>query len=55
MPVQGKEFTERVLTPMSEGKFQFLVFQGSYIDMVMRLMADGIVVQTREGRSSGSS
>lgn len=50
VPVQGKEFTERILTPMSEGKFEFLVFQGSYIDMVMRLMADGIVVQTREGR-----
>jgi hypothetical protein len=50
VPVQGREFTERVLTPMSEAKFEFLVFQGAYIDMVMRLMADGIAVQTREGR-----
>jgi hypothetical protein len=50
VPIQGREFTERVLTPMSEGKFEFLVFQGSSIDMVMRLMADGIAVQTREGR-----
>jgi len=50
VPVQGREFTERVLTPMNEGKFEFLVFQGSTIDMVMRLMADGIAVQTPEGR-----
>ena len=50
VPIQGREFTERVLTPMNEGKFEFLVFQGSSIDMVMRLMADGIAVQTPEGR-----
>lgn len=50
VPIQGREFTERVLTPISEGKFEFLVFQGSAIDMVMRLMADGIEVQTPEGR-----
>jgi hypothetical protein len=50
VPMQGREFTERVLAPSDEGKFEFLVFQGSPIDMVMRLMADGIEVQTPEGR-----
>lgn len=50
VPIQGKEFTERVLTPMEDAKFDFLVFQGSPIDMVARLMADGIELQTREGR-----
>jgi hypothetical protein len=50
VPIQGREFTERVLTPMDEAKFEFLVFQGSPIDMVLRLMADGIEVQTPEGR-----
>jgi len=50
VPIQGREFTERVLTPMNEAKFEFLVFQGASIDMVMRLMADGIAVQTPEGR-----
>ena len=51
VPIQGREFTERVLTPMTdEAKFEFLVFQGAPIDMVMRLMADGIEVQTPEGR-----
>jgi hypothetical protein len=50
VPIQGREFTERILTPMNEAKFEFLVFQGSAIDLVMRLMADGIEVQTPEGR-----
>ena len=34
---------------MDDAKFEFLVFQGSPIDMVMRLIADGIEVQTQEG------
>jgi hypothetical protein len=50
VPIQGREFTERVLTPFNEGKLEFFVFQGSSIDMVMRLLADGIEVQTPEGR-----
>jgi hypothetical protein len=50
VPIQGKQFTERVLTPMEDAKFDFLVFQGSPIDMVARLMADGIELQTRQGR-----
>jgi hypothetical protein len=49
VPMQGREFTERVLAPTDEAKFEFLVFQGSPIDLVMRLMADGIEVQTPEG------
>ena len=50
VPIQGREFTERVLTPMDETKFDALVFQGTPIQLVMRLMADGIEVQTPEGR-----
>jgi hypothetical protein len=34
---------------VDESKFEFLVFQGSPLDMVMRLMADGIEVQTPQG------
>jgi hypothetical protein len=49
VPIQGKQFTERVLTPLEDTTFEFPVFQGMPIDMVMRLMADGIEVQTREG------
>lgn len=49
VPVQGEEFTQRILAPMGESKFGFLVFQGAPIDMVLRLMADGIEVQDRDG------
>ena len=49
VPIQGEEFTTRILTPMDESKFKFLVFQGAPIDMVARLMADGIEVQNRDG------
>jgi hypothetical protein len=49
VPIHGKPFTERILTPLEDAKFEFLVYQGSPIDMVMRLIADGIEVQTREG------
>jgi hypothetical protein len=49
VPIQGRQFTERVLTPLEDAKFEFPVFQGSPIDMVMRLGGDGIEVQTREG------
>lgn len=49
VPLQGEEFTKRILTPMGESKFGFLVFQGTPIDMIMRLMADGIEVQNRDG------
>ena len=49
VPLQGREFTERVLQPVDESKLEFLVFQGSPLDMVMRLMADGIEVQTPQG------
>lgn len=49
VPIQGEEFTTRILTPMDESKFAFLVFQGAPFDMVLRLMADGFEVQDRDG------
>lgn len=49
VPVQGEEFTKRILSPMDASKFVFLIFQGAPIDMVLRLMADGIEVQERDG------
>ena len=55
VPIQGKEFTGRVLTPLEDTAFEFPVFQGVPIDMAMRLVADGIEVQTRRERSRGSS
>jgi len=49
VPVQGEEFTRRILSPMEESKFAFLIFQGAPIDMVLRLMADGIEEQNPDG------
>jgi len=50
VPIQGQQFTNRVLTPLEDVTFEFPVFQGVPLDMVMRLGADGIEVQTREGK-----
>ena len=47
--MQGKEFTERILAPLQEDKFEFLVFQGEAIDMAMRLMGRGIELQFEDG------
>jgi len=49
VPMQGNEFTERILSPLEEDKFEFLVFQGEAIDMAIRLMARGIEFQNEDG------
>ena len=49
VPMQGNEFTERILAPLEEDKFEFLVFQGEAIDMAMRLMGRGIELQFEDG------
>lgn len=48
VPITGEEFTKRVLRPLDEDKFEFLVRQGYDINMVLRLMARGIALD-REG------
>ena len=47
VPIQGEEFTRRILTPIETSKFTFLVFQRLPIDMVLHMMVDGIEVQDR--------
>ncbi len=49
VPITGEEFTKRVLRPLDEDKFEFLVHQGYDINMVLRLMARGIAIETDEG------
>jgi len=41
---ETEEFTKRVLRPLDEDKFEFLVRQGYDINMVLRLMARGIAI-----------
>jgi hypothetical protein len=49
VPVTGKEFTQRILTPLKDGTFEFLVVQGLRFDRVMRLMAIAIELQKPDG------
>ncbi len=44
-PVQGEEFTKRLLTPMDESKFEFLIHQGVGPAVVLRMMAQAIVIE----------
>lgn len=53
VPISGEAFSKRILAPMYENKFLFLVFQGAPIDMVMRLMARGIEIQNKDGSFQG--
>ncbi|NJN35870.1 MAG: hypothetical protein HC794_01015 [Nitrospiraceae bacterium] len=50
IPVQGEDFTKRILTPMDETKFDFLVAQGVEPAIVLRLM--GARVGRRIGRQT---
>jgi len=45
VPVQGEEFTKRLLTPIDESKFEFLINQGIEPAIILRLMARGIGVE----------
>jgi len=50
VPINGEEFTKRVLRPLDEAKFEFLVHQGFDINnMVLRLLARGINVEGDAG------
>ena len=49
VPMQGDEFTQRILAPLEEDKFEFLVFQGEPLDMIIRLMVRGIEFQNEDG------
>lgn len=49
VPVTGREFTNRILTPMPDRVFEFLIFQGLRLDKVMRLMGGGIELQKPDG------
>lgn len=49
IPVSGEEFTKRLVTPLPEGAYSVLVFQGTDIPVVTRLMAAGFDMQNRKG------
>lgn len=49
VPVTGAEFTRRILRPILAEQFGFLIIQGAAVDLSMRLMAEGIEMQKRDG------
>src|SRR5262249_42237636 len=54
LPVQGEEFNNRILTPLDERRFQSLLLQGVPVDMVIRLMGDGLEFYKPEGGTQRS-
>lgn len=50
VPVTRQEFTQRILTPVGEDVLAFFLFQGVRIELLSRLMADGIEILRPEGR-----
>jgi len=51
VPLSGEEFTKRLLTPLQDKAFEFIVYLGRPIDQVLRLTARGIQVQRPDGSS----
>ena len=48
-PIEGEEFTKRLLTPFHEAKLTLLLRQGIDIDLLLRLMAKELWVSHRDG------
>ena len=48
IPISGEEFTKRILRPLEETQFDFLAHQGFDINMILRLMARGMVLEEGE-------
>ncbi|MGH7206529.1 MAG: hypothetical protein ACREI2_10020 [Nitrospiraceae bacterium] len=51
VPIAGEEFTKRILRPLEESHFEFLVHQGFDINMLLRLMARGLSLDGDDGRT----
>ena len=45
VPIEGEEFTRRLLTPFQENKFTMLLRQGVDVDLVLRLLASELRIQ----------
>lgn len=53
IPIQGEEFTKRILAPIDEIKFGFLFHRAVFPALLLRLMTHGIVVE-QEGTGAVS-
>lgn len=50
IPIQGKEFAKRLLTPISEKTIKFLSHQGIDPALLLRLMARGMLLKNDKGQ-----
>ena len=48
VPISGEEFTKRILRPLEESHFDFLAHEGFDINMILRLMARGMILDDGE-------
>jgi hypothetical protein len=48
VPISGEEFTKRILRPLEESHFDFLTHEGFDINMILRLMARGMILEDGE-------
>jgi hypothetical protein len=48
--MSGQEFTQRILTPVSEDVFAFFMFQGVRTELLARLMGDAIELLAHDGQ-----
>lgn len=44
VPMEGEEFTRRLMTPLQENKLTLLLRQGADVDLVLRLLADELLI-----------
>ena len=51
VPISGQEFTQRILTPVTEDVLAFFMFQGVRIELLGRLMGDAIEILGADGRT----
>lgn len=51
VPIEGEEFTRRLLTPFQESKLTMLLRQGADVDLILRLLAGELRIH--DGRQGG--
>ncbi len=44
IPMQGEEFTKRILTPLDESLLGFLLWQGADVGLILRMIGQGLYV-----------
>ncbi len=55
VPIEGEEFTKRLLTPFQQGKFTLLLRQRFDIDLLLRLMAQEVRIEHPAGQITYSN